>query len=120
MKQFQLCTKQLQRLLMAEENKNFTVKITKTAWKMLISHVSFLAQVNIPAANKLINSFENASKSLIVMPERNPWLENDSLPFQKYRKLLFCKHYLLIYQIRERSVYVTSVVDCRQNFKWLL
>ncbi|MBS4032224.1 MAG: hypothetical protein KGZ63_12510 [Clostridiales bacterium] len=36
---------------MAEKNKPYTVKITETAWEMLISHARFLANVSVPAAN---------------------------------------------------------------------
>jgi hypothetical protein len=54
------------------------------------------------------------------MPERNPWLENESIPFQKYRELFFEKHYLALYEILENVVYITAVVDCRQDYAWLL
>ncbi len=105
---------------MLEKNKPYTVKITETAWEMLISHARFLANVNIPAANRLIDTFVEITDSLAAMPERNPWLEHDAIPFQKYRKLLFGKHYMALYQIREKNVYVTAVMDCRHDYIWLL
>jgi hypothetical protein len=42
------------------------------------------------------------------------------LPEHKYRKLLFEKRYLLIYQIKGNTVYVDAMVDCRQDYGWLL
>jgi len=87
---------------------------------MLISHARFLANVSVPAANKLIDTFVEMTDSLAAMPERNPWLEHEALPFQKYRKLLFSKHYMALYQIQENTVYVTAVMDCRQDYIWLL
>lgn len=105
---------------MPEKNKPYTVKITETAWEMLISHARFLANVSVPAANKLIDTFVEITDSLAAMPKRNPWLEHDALPFQKYRKLLFGKHYMALYQIQENTVYVTAVMDCRQDYSWLL
>ena len=54
------------------------------------------------------------------MPERNPWLDHPEFPFQRYRKLLIGKHYLALYEIHSDVVYVTAVVDCRQNYGWLL
>ena len=105
---------------MPEKNKPYTVKITETAWEMLISHAHFLANVSVPAANKLIDTFVEMTDSLAAMPERNPWLEHDAIPFQKYRKLLFGKHYMALYQIQENTVYVTAVMDCRQDYVWLL
>lgn len=105
---------------MPEKNKPFTVKITETAWEMLAFHVRFLANVSVSAANRLIDTFVEVTDSLAAMPERNPWLEHDAIPFQKYRKLLFGKHYMAFYQIQENTVYVTAVVDCRQDYSWLL
>ncbi len=87
---------------------------------MLISHARLLANVNVPAANRLIDTFVVMTDSLATMPKRNPWLEHDAIPFQKYRKLLFCKHYMALYQIQENTVYVTAVMDCQQDYIWLL
>lgn len=105
---------------MPEKNKQYTVKITETAWDMLIAHTRFLANVSVPAANRLIDTFIEMADDLVVMPERNPWLEHEAISFQKYRKLLFEKHYLVLYELRDNIVYITTVVDCRQEFGWLL
>lgn len=105
---------------MTEKNRHYTVNITETAWEMLVSHVRFLANVSVPAANKLIDTFVEMSDSLALMPERNPWLEHDAIPFQKYRKLLFSIHYMALYQIQGNIVYVSAVMDCRQDYMWLL
>ena len=101
-------------------NKHYTLQITETAWEMLITHARFLANVSIPAANRLIETFVEITDSLAAMPERNPWLEHDAIPFQKYRRLLFAKHYMALYQIQENTIYVTAVIDCRQEYTWLL
>ena len=105
---------------MLQKDKSYAVKITETAWEMLIAHARFLANVSIPAAYKLIDVFTEMTGSLASMPERNPWFEHDAIPFRKYRKLLFAKHYIALYQIQENTVYVTAVVDCRQDYAWLL
>lgn len=105
---------------MPERNKPYTVRITETAWNMLLVHARFLANASESAANRLIDTFVETTKSLAAMPERNPWLEHEAIPFQKYRKLLFEKHYLVLYQIQESVVYITAVVDCRQDYGWLL
>ena len=47
-------------------------------------------------------------------------LSDPYIPAGKYRKLLMGKRYLLIYQIKEDTVYVDYVVDCRQDYGWLL
>ena len=34
--------------------------------------------------------------------------------------IIVTKRYLLIYQIKDNTVYVDYVPDCRQDYKWLL
>lgn len=75
----------------------------------------------MPADNRLIDTFIEMTGDLTVMPERNPWLEHEAIHFQKYRKMLFEKHYLVLYEIQDSVVYITAVVDdCRQDYGWLL
>ncbi len=105
---------------MNERNKPYTVKITETAWDMLLVHTRFMANVSTTAARRLIDSFIEMTGELAVMPERHPWLEHEAIPFQKYRKLLFEKHYLALYEVRGSIVYITAIVDCRQDYGWLI
>lgn len=105
---------------MKSGDKKFLVIISDKASEMLVSHARFLAQVSENAAQKLIEDFMDSAKSLEKFPEQNPWLSDPALPINKYRKLLIYKKYLLIYQIKGNKVYVDYVVDCRQNYNWLL
>lgn len=105
---------------MDSENKQYTVVISDEAKQMLISHARFLAQVNEHAAIRLIEDFQVRAKSLEQFPERNPWLVDPLIPSGKYRKLLLEKRYLMVYQIKEDTVYVDVVVDTRQDYSWLL
>ncbi len=105
---------------MDSENKRYNVVISDGATQMLISHARFLAQVSEHAAMRLIETFQAKSKSLEQFPERNPWLDDLLIPSGKYRKLLLEKRYLLVYQIKENTVYVDAVVDARQDYGWLL
>ena len=89
-----------------ETNKTYAVVISKRATQMLVSHAAFLAKVSREAADRLVTSFETAANSLAVMPERCAWLNADGLPHNKYRKIPFEKRYLLLFQIRDRTVYV--------------
>ncbi|MBP3041307.1 type II toxin-antitoxin system RelE/ParE family toxin [Bacillaceae bacterium Marseille-Q3522] len=100
-------------------NKKYTVVISDEAAQMLISHARFLAQVSESAANKLIKAFQEKANSLEQFPERNPWLNDPLFPAGKYRKLLLEKQYLLVYQIKDSTVYVDAVVDTRRNYGWL-
>jgi plasmid stabilization system protein ParE len=105
---------------MDSENKRYTVVISDEAKQMLVSHARFLAQVSEHAALRLIEDFQVRAKSLGQFPERNSWLVDKLIPPGKYRKLLLDKRYLLVYQIKENTVYVDAVVDARQDYGWLL
>ena len=105
---------------METADKKYTVIISDEATQMLVSHSRFLAQVSEQAALNLITEFNEKAKSLERFPERNPLLSDPSLPINKYRKLSIYKRYLLIYQIKGSTVYIDAVVDCRQNYRWLL
>ena len=105
---------------MPDKKEHYSIEVTKTAWDMLISHARFVANVSIPAAQRLIDAFSVTTENSAEMPERNPWLEHESIPYRKYRKQLFSKHYMALYEIQEKIIYVTAVVDCRQDYVWLL
>lgn len=90
-------------------SKQYTVVISDEAKQMLISPIRFLAQVSEHAATRLIEDFQVKAKSSEQSPEGNPWLVERLTPSGKYRKLLLEKRYLLVYQIKENTVYVDAV-----------
>jgi len=105
---------------MDSEDKEYTVVIQDPATGMLLEHARFLAQVSENAAYRLVDEFYNNAKSLEHMPERCPWLSDINIPSKKYRKLILEKRYLILFIIREDTVYIDAVVDCRQDYGWLL
>ncbi len=80
----------------------------------------FLAEVSEQAAQNLVDDFRVTAKSLEKYPDSNPWLSDSALPINKCRKLLLYRRYLLIYQVKNNTVFVEYIVDCRQNYGWLL
>lgn len=98
----------------------YKIIVSEKATQMLVSHVAYLSQVNYEAAQKLIIEFENSVNALEFMPHRCPWLRASFFPNNKYRYLIFAKHYILIYQVKDNIVYADYVVDTRQDYKWLL
>ena len=104
----------------SREVRFYSVIVSKRATQMLVSHAAFLAKVSPEAANRLVALFEETANSLATMPERCSWLIADYIPPNKYRKILFEKRYLLLFQIIDNTVYVDYVVDCRQDYGWLL
>lgn len=105
---------------MQNEAKCYRVIIGKRTTDMLVAHARFLANVSESAAERLVFEFEAKAKSLETFPERNPYLSNPLIPADKYRQLLFAKRYLLLYFIKGDNVFVDAVVDCRQEYAWLL
>jgi len=100
--------------------RTYVVLISEEAVQNLLSHARFLAQVSEAAALRLVEEFGEKARSLEECPERNPWLSDPLAPSGKYRKLLVGKGYLLIYQMRGSTVYADVVLDCRQDYSWLL
>jgi hypothetical protein len=85
---------------------------------MLVNQ-AFLSQVNEESAEHLVISFENASKTLQLMPHRCPWLVGEFIPRNVYRYLIFEECYMLIYQIKDHKVYIDYVLDCRITYGYL-
>ena len=104
---------------MKQQNK-YRVIVSERATQMLVSHVAFLAQVSPEAAERLTTEFEKAANSLELMPQRCPWLTGEYIPRNAYRFILFEKRYMIIFQIVEDIVYADYVVDCRQDYSWLI
>jgi plasmid stabilization system protein ParE len=101
-------------------DKSYKVIISQKAADMLISHSRFIANVSEKATIQFINEFNEKAKSLENFPERNPYIIYPMIPEGKYRKLVIVRKYLLIYQIKDENVFVDAILDCRQDYKWLL
>ena len=98
----------------------YKVIVSERARHMLANHVRFLAQVSPAAARKIQHELLDAIRSLDCMPERFPFLETDYIPPNKYHKLFVQKCYLIVYQIKDQTVFVDYIVDCRQDYGWLV
>ena len=98
----------------------YHIIISERAKEMLGMHIRFLAQVNKAAASKLKNRLVTEIRSLQTMPQRFPFFNEDYIPANKYHKLYVESWYLVLYQIKDDSVYVDWILDCRQDYPWLL
>jgi len=79
-----------------------------------------LAEVNKSAAAKLKNRLIEEMRSLQDMPQRYPFFNENYIPANKYHKLYVENFYLVLYQIKDETVYVDWIVDCRQDYQWLI
>ena len=82
-----------------EQQNKYHVIVSERATQMLVSH---------------------AANSLELMPQRCPWLIGEYIPRNAYRFILFEKRYMIIFQIVDDIVYADYVVDCRQDYSWLI
>ena len=98
----------------------YKVIISDRASQMLGMHLRFLAQVSRPAAVKLKQRFLEEMRSLQKMPQRYPFFNEAYIPANKYHKLYVENWYLVLYQIQDDTVYLDWIVDCRQDYQWLL
>jgi plasmid stabilization system protein ParE len=98
----------------------YHIIISERAKEMLGMHIRFLAQVNKAAASKLKNRLVAEIRSLQTMPQRFPFFNEDYIPANKYHKLYVENWYLVLYQIKDDTVYVDWILDCRQDYPWLL
>jgi len=103
-----------------EQRNKYRVIVSERATQMLVSHVAFLSQVSPEAAERMTVEFEKAANSLQLMPQRCPWLTGEYIPRNAYRFILFEKRYMIIFQIVDDIVYADYVVDCRQDYSWLI
>lgn len=79
-----------------------------------------LAQVNRKAAVELKKRFLEEFRSLESLPQRYLFFNTDFIPPNKYHKLYVQNWFLVLYQIKDDTVYIDWIVDCRQDYPWLL
>jgi len=103
-----------------EKKIQYKVIVSDRARQMLAGHVRFLAQKSPAAARKVKNDLMNAIRSLSIMPKRFPFLTAEFIPLNKYHKMIVEKYYLVLYQIKDQTVFVDYIVDCRQDYGWLV
>ena len=102
------------------QNKLYKVRISEEAQRGLGRIVSFIELNSIQAARELKKDLLAEISSLKFLPERTPFLEGEFIPFNKYHKLVIRRNYLVIYQIKDDTVLVDYVIDCRQDYEWLI
>lgn len=105
---------------MEKKAPEYKVFISDRSRRMLANHVRFMAQKDPLAARKVKKELMDAIRSLYQMPERFPFLETEFIPANKYHKMYVEKWYLILYQIKDQTVYVDYIVDCRQDYGWLV
>ena len=105
---------------MPEHEETYQVVVSKRASGQLVSQAAFTARLEERLAYQLVEEFREVAASLRRFPYRNPVLRSDEFTTEKYRKMLFGKWYLMLYQIKGDTVLIEYVIDGRQDYQWLL
>ena len=99
---------------------NYKVIVSPEAFDMLKEHIAFIANVDKNAAINTKNIIINSIKSLKEFPNRYPFFDEEYIPKNKYHKMFVESRYLVLYQIKDDTVYVDYILDCRQDYSWLI
>lgn len=98
----------------------YKIIVSDRAKTMLGSNVKFIAQNSLLAARDTKEKILTAIRSLSSMPERCPFFDGEFVPRNKYHKMVVESRYLILYQIKDKTVYVDYVIDGRQDYSWLV
>lgn len=101
-------------------NSKYKVIVSDRAKRMLGTHIRFMAQVNKEAAAAKKKEIMTAMRSLCQMPQSFPFFEELYITPNKYHKMFIEKRYLVLCQIRDDTVYVEYILDCRKDYSWLI
>ena len=98
----------------------YRITVSEKANALIKRHIAFIANVSKSAARKQLKEFETSLKKLEDQPERYPFFEAPYIPADKYHKLIIDSRYLFLYIIKDNEVSIEYVLDCRQDYSWLI
>ncbi|MBQ0035453.1 MAG: type II toxin-antitoxin system RelE/ParE family toxin [Firmicutes bacterium] len=98
----------------------YKIVISNKANQLIKNHLLFLANVSKESARKLNKEFKSAIKKIAEDPKMYQLFECEFIPYGKYRKYVVSKRYLIIYHIKEDSIFVDYVIDTRSDYSWLV
>ena len=103
-----------------DQSKQYRVEVSERAKRGLAKIVTYIAIENPNFARKVKAEIVTAVKSLERFPERCPFFEGEFMPYNKYHKLIVNGRFLALYVVQDEAVRVEYVVDCRQDYQWLI
>ena len=102
------------------DSRKYKVVVSDKAKQQLGTHMRFLSNVDKKAAVNLKHKILDVLRTLEVLPERYPFFNELFIPSNKYHKMVIEKRYMVLYQIKDNMVYVDHILDCRQDYNWLI
>lgn len=98
----------------------YEVIVSDEARKLMGNCVLFLAEKDIDAAIRLKECLLESIRGLEHIPARFPYFNEPAIQKNKYHKMFVENVYLVLYQVMDDIVYVDYVLDCRQDYYWLI
>ena len=92
----------------------YTVIVDPAVNDRMYDHFEFLARVSESAAESLLGKLIEDIHSLEHMPYRNPIFNRPYVKSGKYRYMVSCEKYLIVYQIIDDTVFIDDIQDSRQ------
>lgn len=105
---------------MTKNARQYKIIVSDKARGALGEIIAYIASDSVKNAVNVKTAVIEAIRSLSALPERSPFLDGEFIPYNKYRKMVVFKRFLIIYQIQDKTVYVDYVVDCKQDYQWLI
>jgi len=99
---------------MYEIDKEYTVVVDPAVNDRMYDHFEFLARVSESAAERLLDNLVEDMYSLERLPYRNPIFNRPYIKSGKYRYMVSCERYLIVYQIMNDTVFIDGIQDSRQ------
>lgn len=97
------------------KNKRYQIYVAPKANTKLSSHLQFLANVSVMAANNLLNDYSEALKFLEAMPLACGLYQSQTPIEVELRSKLFGERYRIVFEVRQDSVLIYDIQDCRQD-----
>lgn len=102
------------------QSRQYKVEVSERAKRGLAKIVTHIAVGNPNFARKVKAEIIAAVRTLERFPERCPFLEGEFMPYNKYHKLIVNGHFIALYVVQDETVRVDYIVDCRQDYQWLI
>ena len=99
---------------MDSADKEYTVIIDPAVNDRMYDHFEFLARVSESAAERVLDDLVKDMYSLERLPYRNPVFNRPYLKSGKYRYMVSCERYLIVYQIVDNTIFIDDIQDSRQ------
>jgi len=99
----------------------YNVSVDAVVNDRMLDHVRFLAQVNIPAAERLYDEMAKAITELEENPKSCPKYFSAgqyalTSPTEAELRYKLCgKRYRIVFEVDNNNVYVYDIQDCRQD-----